>query len=147
MEIIKDKERENVELVNKGMRLSFSLTELNFLKVAIRKDNNEKLWLNETFEVEKKDSEIYQMIDRLFFSYGDEVLFDTYGDSLTLKHEDDKYKFFFLSNLTRLDNEMYSEFVDYTQENSSMEALFLDFLNLKNTNNKEQPKKLIKRNK
>lgn len=143
MDIIK--ENENVELVSNGKHLKFSLSELNFLKLSLTDDNKEKLWINETFEVEKKDSKIYNKINRFFFSYGDEVFFDTYGDSLTLKHEDDKYKFFFLSNLHRFDNELSCEFIDYTQENSSMEHLFLDLQELKPTVDKKNVKTLSKK--
>ena len=47
MEIIK--ENENVELVNNGKHLNFSLNDLDFLKVSLTNDNKEKMWINEKF--------------------------------------------------------------------------------------------------
>jgi len=143
MEIIK--ENENIELINNGKHLNFSLNDLNFLKLKLTDENKDRLWIYETFEVEKKDKDIYKMIDSLFFSYGREVYFDTEIDSLILRQEEDKYKFCFYSNFNRNNNELCCEFIDYTTENNSMENLFLKFQELESTISKTPTKKLIKK--
>ena len=146
MDIIKEKGNENIELVNNGKSLRFSLTNLNYLKLTLTNDNKDKMWINESFYVDKKDTEVYNLIDSVFFSYCGETIFDTDGDYLILKKDDNRYNFLFLANLDKVGyNELSCEFVDYTTENSSMENLFIKLQGLEATKVKEPVKKLTKR--
>lgn len=140
MDVIKGKE--SVELIKDEKHLKISLESFDQLVVSFFKDDKEGHWFQESFEVNKNDDEVYNIVDGTFLSYSGDVFFDTYGANLVLLNEEGKYNFVFLNEHTDLDNEIKCKFFNDSIENRSMLYMYNRLCNIAKT--EEKPKTLSK---
>ncbi len=138
MEIIKEKipgdkrELSSITLVKNGKRMNFTITKLGFLDVSFTTDAKKKLWIQEKFDIEQDDGDIYQLTDSLFFSYGNSVVFDSEDSSfLSLSKEKEKYTFEFNIGRNEKDDSVTCRFIDDTTENESLRNFFYGLQDVK----------------
>jgi hypothetical protein len=123
--IVGDEVNTSYELSKDGKKLSFEESFLGYLTTKLYCDDaNKNLWFCENFIVDKNDTDIYKMIDDIFFSYGDRVFFVSEGDFVTLIKDDNTYKFRFVRGFNENYKLMEAKYVDYTEENQSLYDLY-----------------------
>lgn len=147
MEIIKKLDNENeekvIELVKDHKHLKMSLTKYDELSLSFSYDNDENgLWFQESFEIDKNDKEVYDAVNGTFLSYSGDVFFDSYGANIILFNEENKYSFFFMNEADFAAKEIKGMFLNDSMENQSMKIFFDKLSGLEET--LEKPKTLSK---
>ena len=122
------KKLDSVEIVDNNKHLSLTMSQYGELSASLFYDDKDGLWYQESFDIDKKDGDIYKAVDGVFLSYSGDVFFDTRGANLVLFNDDGSYKFFFMKESYEASNEISCAFDDDSIENSSMRT-FYDRLN------------------
>ena len=139
MDIIKTKiegnkkELSTIDLIKDGKRMQFTTTNIGFLKVKFSyEDPKKNVWFQERFDIEKSDESLYELTDSLFFSYGNQVLFDAAGpSSLMLTKDGSKYSFYFCNGEELEYTKITCSFIDDTTENNSLKNFFYGLQDVK----------------
>lgn len=148
--VVGNEVKTSYELSNGLKKLSFEESALGYLTTKLYCDDvNENLWFCENFVINKNDTDIYKMLDDIFFSYGYRTFFSTEGDFVSLIKEEDSYKFRFISGNNNDPRMMVSRYVDHTEENQSLYDFYdkLQEYVLSNENVKDGSKKILRKSK
>ncbi len=144
---IKDEKnnKDIVDLEDNGKHMIFHKSDLGFLSIDLLYDKDDKdFWFYEDFFVDKKDEGLYDVIDRLFFSYGGETFFSTEGSNLKLTKEENGYKFKFIRDFYSRCKSIEAVTIDDTIENRSLNNLYDKLLKYEPKKEEINVRKLIK---
>lgn len=143
-EIEKDgKKLDAVEMVEDNKHLRLSMSEYGDLSASFFYDDKDGSWFQESFDIEKKDGDIYRAVDGVFLSYSGDVFFDTRGANLVLLNNEGSYKFFFMKEFYEATNEITCEFDSDSMENSSMHTFFDRLNNISQEEVKVEDKPIV----
>ncbi len=125
MEIKKD-ELGKFILQDEDKCMSLSNSFLGNLYVDFYYADKKDLWFNEHFDI-RKDDLLYNLVDSIFFSYGENVFFDTDSASAALSLEKKKngdYSFTFENNFNEESNVIHSVVDSCSLENESLKSFY-----------------------
>ena len=125
MEIKKD-EYEKYVLQDENKCMSFSNSFLGDIYVDFYYTDRKDLWFIEHFDI-RKNNELYSFLDSIFFSYGDNVTFDTDSINAGLsleKKENGDYSFIFERSFNEESNVIHSVVDSHSLENESLKSFY-----------------------
>ncbi len=155
MEIIREKiegdkrNLDSITLVENGKRMKFTTSNLGFLEVSFSYDSKKRLWIQENFDIDRSNEDLYKLADSVFFSYGDSVVFDSEDSNfLSLTKDRGKYSFEFNMGPRENDDSVRCLFIADTTENESLRNFFFGLQNVKVREMKpKEPVRTLKKSK
>lgn len=114
-----------IDFSDNGKHIMFSMGLLHNLILCLYYESEKPFSIRESFQIDKSNKQLYDIIDGIFFSYGGRVFFDTEGAKVTLTEDENGYKFIFDRTFDEKNGIIESKFVNNTEENNSMNNLFM----------------------